>query len=176
MKGHWTDFIPIARNLPWLIWRMMLGKDSRVFLWPGRIRSEARGWLTDTRRVMEGNKGETSGLMVNHVVSGARISGSESQLWTYQLYAFTHPTSVPQFPYLQNRDNSSTYPIGLPRWHCGEESTCNAGDYLQGRSCGFSPWARKIPWRRKWQPTPIFLPRKSYGQNLAAYSPWGHKE
>ena len=41
----------------------------------------------------------------------------------------------------------------------------------------FSPWVRKIPWRRKWQSTPVFLPRKSHGQrSLVDYSPWGHKE
>ena len=35
----------------------------------------------------------------------------------------------------------------------------------------------RISWRRKWQPTPVFLPRKSHGQrNLAGYSPYGHKE
>ena len=35
----------------------------------------------------------------------------------------------------------------------------------------------KIPWRRKWQPTPIFLPEKSHGQrSLMDYSPWAHKE
>ena len=33
------------------------------------------------------------------------------------------------------------------------------------------------PWRRKWQPTPVFLPGKSHGwRNLAGYSPWGRKE
>ena len=36
---------------------------------------------------------------------------------------------------------------------------------------------RKIPWRRKWQPTPVFLPGESHGQrSLAGYSPRGHKE
>ena len=40
--------------------------------------------------------------------------------------------------------------------------------------CGFDLWVGKIPWRRKWQPTPVFLPGKSYGQrSLAGYSPWG---
>ena len=35
----------------------------------------------------------------------------------------------------------------------------------------------KIPWRRKWQPTPVFLPGKSHGQrSLVDYSPWCHKE
>ena len=39
------------------------------------------------------------------------------------------------------------------------------------------PWVGKISWRRKWQPTPIFLPGKSYGQrSLEGYSPWGHKK
>ena len=40
----------------------------------------------------------------------------------------------------------------------------------------FIPWVRKIPRRRKWQPTPVFLPGKSHGQMiLAGCSPWGHK-
>ena len=41
----------------------------------------------------------------------------------------------------------------------------------------FDPWVGKIPWRRAWQPTPVFLPGESHGQrSLAGYSPWGHKE
>ena len=38
------------------------------------------------------------------------------------------------------------------RWHSGKESTC------QCRRHRFDPWVGKIPWRRKWQPTPVFLP------------------
>ena len=39
------------------------------------------------------------------------------------------------------------------------------------------PWVRKTPWRRKWQPTLVFLPGKSHGQrSVASYSPWGCKE
>ena len=42
---------------------------------------------------------------------------------------------------------------------------------------GFNPWVGKIPWRREWHPTPVFLPREFHGQrSLAGYSPWGHKE
>ena len=38
-------------------------------------------------------------------------------------------------------------------------------------------WVRKIPWRRKWLPTPLFLPGEFHGQrNLAGYSPWGCRE
>ena len=40
----------------------------------------------------------------------------------------------------------------------------------------FDPWVGKIPWKRKWQPFPVFLPGKSNGQrSLAGYSPRGHK-
>ena len=39
------------------------------------------------------------------------------------------------------------------------------------------PWLGKIPWRRGWQSTPVFLPGKSHGpRNLVGYSPWGRKE
>ena len=52
--------------------------------------------------------------------------------------------------------------------------------YLQcrrRRKHGFDPWVGKIHWRRKWQPTPLFLPGKSQGQrSLVCYNPWGHKE
>ena len=42
---------------------------------------------------------------------------------------------------------------------------------------GFNPWIEKIHWRRKWQPTPVFLPGEFHGQrSLVGYSPWGHKE
>ena len=45
------------------------------------------------------------------------------------------------------------------------------------RGCGFHPWVGKIPWKREWQPSSVFLLGKSYGQrSLAGYSPWGHKE
>ena len=56
----------------------------------------------------------------------------------------------------------------------GKENACRWG---RCKRCGFSPWVRKIPQRRKWQPTPVFLPGKSRGQgSLLGYSPWGHKE
>ena len=41
----------------------------------------------------------------------------------------------------------------------------------------FDPWVGKIPWRRAWQPTPVFLPGESHGQrSLVSYSPQGSKE
>ena len=59
-------------------------------------------------------------------------------------------------------------------WCSGKESICQ-GRRL--RRCRFDPSVRKIPWRRKWQPTPGFLPGKFHGQRrLVGYCPWGHRE
>ena len=42
---------------------------------------------------------------------------------------------------------------------------------------GLDPWVEKIPWRKKWHPTPVFLPGESHGQrSMEGYSPWGFKE
>ena len=44
-------------------------------------------------------------------------------------------------------------------------------------SAVFDPWVRKIPWRRIWQPTPVFLPGEFHGQrSLVSFSLWGCKE
>ena len=49
--------------------------------------------------------------------------------------------------------------------------------HLQCRRREFDPWVGKMLWRRKWQPTPVFLSRKSHGQrSLAGYSLWYHKK
>ena len=48
---------------------------------------------------------------------------------------------------------------GVPWWCSGKESTCQFRRY---RRCSFDPWFGKIPWRRKWQPTPVFLVGKSH--------------
>ena len=53
---------------------------------------------------------------------------------------------------------SSNSHVGLP-WWLRRLSVC-----LQCGRPGFNPWVRKIPWRKKWQPTPVLLPRKSHGR------------
>jgi len=48
---------------------------------------------------------------------------------------------------------------------------------IQETRCEFDSWVGRIPWRRKWQPTPVFLPGKSHGQgSLTDYIPWGYKK
>ena len=64
--------------------------------------------------------------------------------------------------------------MGFPGGSAGREPACQCRRH---KRCGFDAWVRKIPWRRKWQPSPVFLPGKSHGQrSLVGYSPWGRKE
>ena len=60
---------------------------------------------------------------------------------------------------------------GLPRWLSDKRI-----HLLISRRHRFDPWVGRILWRRKWQPTPAFVPGKSHGQRiLVGYSPRGHK-
>ena len=71
--------------------------------------------------------------------------------------------SMPGFPVNHRGQGSS-----------GKEFSCQCKSC---KWCGFDPWVRKILWSRKRQSTPVFLPRKLYGQrSLVGYSPWGCKE
>ena len=64
--------------------------------------------------------------------------------------------------------------LDFPGGTRGIEPTCQCRRHKRH---GFNPWVRKIPWRRVWQPTPVFLPGESHGQrSLEGYSPRGHKE
>ena len=50
-------------------------------------------------------------------------------------------------------DKSMSF-LEFPRWYSGKETACQCKRY------SFDPWVGKIPWRRKWQPTPVSLPGK----------------
>ena len=63
--------------------------------------------------------------------------------------------------------------IVLSNWQSGKESTYQCSRH---RRQGFNPWVRKILCRRKWQPTPVFLPGKFYRQrSMEGYSSWGYR-
>ena len=82
-----------------------------------------------------------------------------------------HPGSCPWFQLDPIISLTLTTCIwGFPGGSADKEST------WQCRRRRSHSWVRKIPWRRKWQPTPVFLPGKSHGQrDLVGYSPWGCK-
>jgi len=61
--------------------------------------------------------------------------------------------------------------MGFPGGSNGKESSCTCG------RPGFDLSFGKIPWRREWQPTPVFLPGEFHGQrSLVGSSPWGCRE
>ena len=64
--------------------------------------------------------------------------------------------------------------LGFPGGSVGKEPTCNAGDI---GDIGSIPGLGRFPWRRPWQPTPVFLPGEYHGQrSLVGYSLHGCKE
>ena len=86
---------------------------------------------------------------------------------------------LPSLSFVQNSFNSFNLNIfvtlflikGLPWWLRGY-SVC-----LHCRRPGFDPCVGKIPWRRKWQPTPVLLPGESHGwRSLVGYSLWDRKD
>ena len=66
---------------------------------------------------------------------------------------------------MRTNNQEAKYILGFPRGSDSKESACNVGN------------PGLIPWGRKWQSTPVFLPGELYGQrSLMGYSPWGRKE
>ena len=72
--------------------------------------------------------------------------------------------------HLSQRAVSVERGTGIPRWLSSQESA------YQSRRCRFHSWVRKIPWRRKWQPTSVFSSGRSHGQgSLGGHGPWDRK-
>ena len=57
------------------------------------------------------------------------------------------------------------YRMGFPGGASGKEPIYQ---FRGHKRCGFDPWLGEIPWRRKWQTTPVFLPGESHGQRSLA--------
>ena len=88
-------------------------------------------------------------------------------------------TCLPTCKYLTHTDHMCNYHVlsysqGFLGGSSDKESTCQCRRH---KRCGFDPWIGKIPWKRVWQPIPVFLPVKSHGHRSGAgHSPWRHKE
>ena len=89
-------------------------------------------------------------------------------------YHCPHTEVIFLFCFVVKIDGMPIIHIVFPGGASGKEPAC------QSRGCkgyGFDPWVGKIPWRRAWQPTLVFLPGEHHGQrSLMVYSPQGHKE
>ena len=107
------------------------------------------------------------------VVGNTEIGKGLGQLWV-SLSSSAPCGSVcptlPSFPHFIGGGDSAPSK-GLP-WWLRQERIC-----LQCGRPRFDPWVGKIPWRREWLPTPIFLLLEFHGQRcLVGHSPWGHQE
>ena len=124
-------------------------------LWAGRL------WVTPGPQVGGGMLSYNPLVYYTNVLTGATLV--QSKCWT----------NTKEGNILSSIKSSKlccvkrfVYPSGAS----GKETACQG---RRGKRCGFTPWV-EISWRRKWQPTLVFLPGESHGQrSLAGYSPWG---
>ena len=106
--------------------------------------------------------------MYSHKPKDTQLKSREASVWSSSVaYLLTAPPSHGPDPHLFSH---LYFEIGLPRWFSGKEPACQCRSLW---SCGFSPWVGKIPWRRKRQPTPVFLPGQ---RSLVGCSLWGLHE
>ena len=147
---------------------------SAPFSWPCLVSWEERFNLLSDRRCLSPTCHALHCIPTNSGQPRTSSHGYSEWVLDPIILTFKSPSTL--------RDNYEM-PSGFQGGSDGKEFTCNAGD-----GGLISGWG-KIPWRRKWQPTPVFLPGKSHGQrNLAGfhpeesqdyksvrYSPQGHK-
>ena len=112
-------------------------------------------WIVPTQ---ESNQGPLHCRWILYQLSYQGILLSNKQEWTVNTHSNMDES---QNHYDENIGNKS-----FSGGTSGTESACHR------RRCGFDPWVGKIPWRRAWQPTPVFMLRESHRQrSLAGYSP-----
>ena len=95
-------------------------------------------------------------------------------VWDDRMFKLAQSTVSIKFSHSTNINLASTMgQVGFPGGASGKEPACQC----RRKRCRFDPWVGKIPWRRAWQSTPVFLPGEAHGQrSLAGYSSWGSKE
>ena len=107
------------------------------------------------------------------------VTWSKEQQWTscQQTHCFVSLCLTSSIFLYYLTPSQRLWTLHLLFFHCcpggtsGKEPACQC---RRLKRYGFYPWFRKIPWRRKWQPTPVILPGESHEQrSLAGYSPWG---
>ena len=138
--------VQLAENLPamWMTWVQSLGWEDS----PG----EGKGYPI-----------QYSGLENSMDCIIHRVTKSWTQLRYFHFHfhgPYAFPLYTAQAPGCSEGELSKVGPglRALPRWLSGKEPA------RQCKRCRFDPWVAKIRWRRKWQPTPVFLPGESQGR------------
>ena len=185
----WVSVAPVFSNprgidpVNWGGWRWSDREKKKISSPPvsthqfhfSQIKHSPSPWFTGSRTALLCGHSEPKPanywVSVSSAVKQALLlsSSSLSSLLLYYYHPFSHFCLL----YLMSF-NPDSQGIGLSQWLSSEESACQC---RSRRKYEFNPWVRKIPWRRAWQPTPVFLPGESRGQrSLAGYSPQSHKE
>ena len=114
--------------------------------------------------MLKWNNNKLSGTIILITVVTGMFCVPSMMVSTEYISSPIHKICVSFSFYRQSSRRLNRFASGYPHSSAGKDSACNAGDP------GSIPGSGKIPWRRKWQPTPVFLPGKSHGQrSLAGY-------
>ena len=106
-------------------------------------------------------------------ISGVGNSGCNSAFCLS--YLAKNDKNPPTSPYWRSRSGVTFLILQRGKIRLWEVRDLAIATELIHRGCRFDPWVGKVPWRRKWQPTLVFLPGESQGQgSLAGCSPWSH--
>ena len=151
------------------LWLDRAGDGCPGVFWPQLIWETDLHWMARRRGMMVGLAGGLDRLLIRlFLLSMVGEACTVNLCWKSAWGKTNRCVCVRIFP------SSNSYELqgymGSPGGSVVENLPANAGDSR------FDLWIAKIPWRRKWQPTPVFLPGKSHGQrSLVGYSPRGHK-
>ena len=98
-------------------------------------------------------------LASSQMIVSLNVAKREEVEWELIACFFRAPCR-PDLPY---QSRVLDRPLGIPGGTTGKNPACQC---RRLKRHGFNPWVRKIPWRRTWQPTPVFLPGESHGQRI----------
>ena len=159
-----------ARTLEWVAI-----SSSDAWKWKVKVKAFSRVWLLATPWTAAYQGSSIHGIFQARVLEWGAIAnlfcgtlyGKLRKLMTLHL---NHAGSSAWVQHLQIPSNSKE-----ASWVelVGTEPTCQC---RRLRRRVLDPWVGNCPWRRKWQPTPVFLPGKIPQRSLVGYCPWGHKE
>ena len=166
----WSDLILYTYNLYNIVHQLyfnFLKKDKNTALFPAELTMISDSFYS---HMGVGTRSRTFCPPCAKILQSSRTCSLPSNFCMFNT-TFCH--SYSSLIWIHRNDASA----GVFKINNGRPSLVVKNLPANAENAEFSSWVRKIPWRREWQPTPVFLPGKSHGQrSLMGYSPWGHKE